>query len=122
MNQDMENVGVVKCTNQHQYFGVTVGPCPICGAHTEMSDEQLIECSAKNRILPATELVGIKRSNKMREIPSLAQQAARNCYVQGTSDMVSLENLIACVAHMEDRIDIIQHNIKTEYDRQRNAR
>ncbi len=121
MNKDMTSVSAVKCTNGHQYYGVIVGPCPICGTHTEMSAEQLVECAKINRKFTAKELVELDRSNKMRVILPVAKQTVSNCYVQQGGDMAQLDNLVACASHAMDKIEIIQDRIKTDYDRKRNA-
>ena len=105
------NVGAVKCANGHMYYGVDSGPCPLCGWHIGLSDEQLKEFGPLNRILSAEELVAIVRGVRHREISATAIRAASECYVPHGGDLAFLNNMVDSVAHLLDRISKVQEQI-----------
>lgn len=104
----------VKCENGHVYYGVSCGPCPLCGWHDDLPQADLRGYALTNRLLTPEELVAIQRGDPDR-IPSfLSDTLARACFVPHEGDSVYLKNLAVVAAGFMDKIEIIQERIITQ--------
>ena len=100
----------VKCANEHVYYGVACGPCPLCGWNDYLTPADLKRFGPINRVLTPEELVAIERG--ARQASFLSDTLARACFVEGDSGY--LKNLAVVAAGFMDKIERIQERIMTE--------